>query len=88
MYPHGRNAEQFRLMVDAGMSPLDAIRSATLIAADLLGQQENIGEIAVGRFADIIAVRGNPLEDIDVLKDPHFVVKEGEIVLQKERQAN
>ena len=88
VYPHGRNAEQFRLMVDAGMSPLDAIRSATLIAADLLGQQENIGEIAVGRFADIIAVRGNPLEDIDVLKDPHFVVKEGEIVLQKERQAN
>ena len=88
VYPHGRNAEQFRLMVDAGMSPLDAIRSATLVAADLLGQQEDIGEIAVGRFADIIAVRGNPLEDIDVLQDPHFVVKEGDIVFRKEKLAN
>lgn len=84
VYPHGRNAEQFRLMVDAGMSHLDAIRSATIVAADLLGQQDSIGELAVGRYADFIAVRGNPLEDIDVLKDAHVVVKEGEIVFRKD----
>jgi imidazolonepropionase-like amidohydrolase len=84
VYPHGRNAEQFRLMVDAGMSHIDAIRSATIVAADLLGQQDNIGELAVGRYADFIAVRGNPLENIDVLKDARVVAKEGEIVLRKD----
>jgi len=85
IYPHGRNAEQFGLMVDAGMSHLDAIRSATVVAAALLDQQDNLGEIAVGRYADIIAVRGNPLENIDVLKDVYVVVKQGDIVFRKDQ---
>ncbi|WDI30026.1 amidohydrolase family protein [Hyphococcus flavus] len=80
VYPHGRNAEQFQLMIDAGMSSLDAIRSATIIAADLLNQQENIGEIKVGKYADFIAVRGNPLEDIRVLEDVDLVIKEGVVI--------
>lgn len=80
IYPHGRNAEQFQLMVDAGMTPLDAIRSATIVAADSLGRQEDIGEIAIGKNADIIAVRGNPLEDVRVLEDIHIVLKEGVMI--------
>lgn len=80
VYPHGRNAEQFELMVGAGMSPLEAIRSATILAADLLGQEDNIGEIAIGKYADIIAVSGNPLEDVSVLEDVKFVMKEGAVV--------
>ncbi len=77
VYPHGRNAEQFHLMIEAGMSPLEAIRSATIVAAELLGQEDKIGEIANGKYADLIAVRGNPLEDIRVLEDVVFVMKEG-----------
>lgn len=80
VYPHGRNAEQFNLMVGAGMSPLEAIRSATIVAADLLAQEDTVGEIAIGKYADIIAVRGNPLENIRVLEDVTFVMKEGVVV--------
>ena len=80
VYPHGRNAEQFQLMVAAGMSPLDAIRSATIVAADLLEQEQNLGEIAVGKYADIIAVRGNPLEDVRALEDVRVVLKEGIVI--------
>lgn len=80
VYPHGRNAEQFQLMVDAGMSALEAIRSATIVAADLLGQEEKIGEIGIGKYADLIAVRGNPLENVRVLEHVDFVMKEGVVI--------
>lgn len=83
VYPHGRNAEQFQLMVDAGMAPIDAIRSATIVAADLLGAKSGVGEIAIGKYADIIAVRGNPLENVRVFEDVDFVMKGGVVVADR-----
>ncbi|WP_223789746.1 metal-dependent hydrolase family protein [Marinicella meishanensis] len=80
VYPHGRNAEQFQLMVDAGMSPIDAIRSATTWAAELLGQEQAVGQIQVGMHADLLAVQGDPLTDIGVLTKVQQVMKGGELV--------
>lgn len=79
VYPHGRNAEQFRLMVDAGMTALDAIRAATHKAAELIGIEKQAGEIKTGKWADLIAVKGNPLEDISELERVQFVMKAGQI---------
>jgi imidazolonepropionase-like amidohydrolase len=79
VYPHGRNAEQFRLMVEAGMAPEDAIRSATLWAAELIDIAGQVGSIQAGKWADLIAVEGNPLEDITVLEDVLFVMKGGKV---------
>lgn len=76
---HGDNAQEFGLMVGAGMSAIDAIVSATVNAADLLGESENLGSISVGKHADIIAVKGNPLEDVTLLEDVQFVMKGGEV---------
>lgn len=76
---HGDNAQEFALMVDGGMSPMEAIRSATLIAADLLFEAGNLGQIAPGMLADIVAVDGNPLEDITLLQNVSFVMKDGVI---------
>lgn len=75
--PHGENADEFVLMVNAGMSAADAIRSATINSAELLGVQEDIGTLEAGKLADLIAVSGNPLEDISTLTDVKFVMKEG-----------
>ena len=69
-------------MVDAGMSPKDAILSATLFAADLLGEKENLGSIEPGKYADIVAVSSDPLEDIKVLETIDFVMKGGEVIKQ------
>ena len=77
VYKHGLNAKEFEFMVKAGMPPIDAIRSATIYAADLLGLSDQIGSIEAGKLADIIAVNGNPLEDIKVLQDVSFVMKDG-----------
>ena len=77
---HGSNAEEFELMVKYGMKPMDAIKSATSVAAELLGWQDKIGSIEPGKLADIIAVKGDPLKDISVLKDVKFVMKDGKIV--------
>ena len=77
--PHGRGAEQLALMVEAGIAPLDAIRSATLVAAELLGIEESAGSLAVGKWADLIAVEGDPLTDISTLTDVRFVMKAGTI---------
>src|SRR5918996_1059518 len=74
---HGDNAQEFALMVDAGMSPEAAIRSATVGAADLLGRSDRIGTIAAGKDADIIAVDGDPLTDIRLLERIGFVMKHG-----------
>jgi imidazolonepropionase-like amidohydrolase len=76
--PHGQNASEFGALVARGMSPIDAIRAATLNAADLLGVSDR-GNIASGLLADVVAVRGNPLDDIRVLEDVRFVMKGGEI---------
>jgi imidazolonepropionase-like amidohydrolase len=77
--PHGSNARQFAFMVKYGMTPLQAIQSATVSAADLLGKSDLLGSIQPGKYADIIAVSGNPLEDVRLLENVKFVMKEGKI---------
>ena len=79
IYPHGRNAEQFNLMIKAGMKEIDAIKSATIIAAELIGIEDKTGSIEEGKWADIIAIKGNPLEDITLLEKVEFVMKDGKI---------
>jgi imidazolonepropionase-like amidohydrolase len=78
--PHGLNGRQFAVYVDAGMTPLQAIQSATVVAARLLRMEDKLGKLAKGCHGDVIAVRGNPLEDIRVLEAPVFVVKDGVVV--------
>jgi len=78
--PHGSNALEFVYMVEAGMPELEAIRSATMTSAELLGVQEDLGSIRPGKLADIIAVNGNPLEDIGLLQQVSFVMKDGRVV--------
>ena len=78
--PHGENADEFVMMVNAGMSPDDAIRSATITSAKLLGVEDSLGTVESGKLADLIAVSGNPLEDISILKKVNFVMKEGNVM--------
>jgi len=78
--PHGMNAQEFALMTGLGMSPAAALRSATSSSAALLGVDDRVGTIAAGKLADIIAVPGNPLEDIHQTEHVVFVMKEGAIV--------
>ena len=78
--PHGENAKEFKLMVEGGMSEKDAILTATIIAADLLGETERLGSIAKEKYADIVAVSENPLEDITILESIDFVMKGGKVI--------
>ena len=82
VYPHGNNGKQFAYMVQYGMTPMEAIQAATVNAAELLGWPGDVGAIEAGMYADIIAVRGNPLEDIRELEDVPFVMKGGEVFKQ------
>jgi imidazolonepropionase-like amidohydrolase len=82
--PHGINARQFAFMVKYGMTPLQAIQSATTSAADLIGKSDVLGSLQPGKYADIIAVSGNPLEDIRLLENVKFVMKEGRIYKQEQ----
>ena len=75
--PHGGNADEFELLVQAGMTPIEAIRSATLHAAMLLGVTENLGTVEPGKLADIVATPGNPVEDIALMTKVSFVMKNG-----------
>jgi imidazolonepropionase-like amidohydrolase len=77
VYPHGDNARQFEVMTGLGMSPMHAIKSATSVAAYHLGWSDRVGAIEAGRFGDLIAVKGNPLDDIRVLEQIDVVVKGG-----------
>jgi imidazolonepropionase-like amidohydrolase len=79
VYPHGWNAKQFAKMVEWGMTPMQAIQSATTGAADLIGWKTRVGQLAPGYFADLVAVKGDPLKDIIVLEKPEFVMKGGAI---------
>ena len=79
VYPHGDNARQFAFMVKYGMSPLQALQSATLVSAQLLGRDKDLGSIAVGKFADLVAVECDPLQDIECLRKVRGVVKEGRL---------
>ena len=80
MSRHGENAQEFAIMVRAGMTPMDAIRSATSRAADMLDATGDLGVIAPGAYADIIAVDTDPLRDIHALHNVSFVMKNGEVV--------
>ena len=80
IYPHGKNARQFAYMVKYGMTPMQAIQSATLVAADLLNWQQDVGAVSAGRFADMIAVDGDPIADITILEKTPVVMKGGAIV--------
>jgi len=80
--PHGINARQFAFMVKYGMTPMQAIQSATVNAADLIGHSELFGSIAAGKSADIIAVNGDPLADVRELEHVRFVMKEGKVYKQ------
>lgn len=80
VYPHGGNAKQFAYMVRYGMTPMQAIQSATIRAAELLGKEETLGSVRLGRFADLVAVKGDPIQDIRVLENLTHVMKDGKIV--------
>ena len=80
VYPHALNAHEFAVMVKLGMTPLAAIQAATVNAADLLAWSDRVGAIEPGRFADLIAVDGDPLQDITVLENVKLVMKGGEVV--------
>ena len=80
VYPHGQNAKQFAYMVRYGMTPMQAIQSATIRAAELLGKEKMLGAIAAGRFADLVAVKENPLTNITALENIALVMKDGKIV--------
>lgn len=80
VYPHGLNAHEFAVYVRLGMTPLQAIQTATVNDADLLGWSDKIGTIEPGKYADIIAVDGDPLKDVTTLQNVKFVMKGGEVV--------
>jgi len=79
VYPHGDNARQFAKMVEWGMKPIDAIQASTINAAELLGWSEKVGSLEKGRYADVIAVDGNPLADVKTLESVRFVMKGGKV---------
>lgn len=83
VYPHGLNAREFAVYVKLGMTPLHAIQTATVNAADLLGWSDRIGSLEAGKFADIIAVNGDPTKDVTLLENPVFVMKGGVVYKQK-----
>lgn len=79
VYPHGWNARQFKYMVKFGLTPMQAIQAATINASDLLGWKNKVGSIAPGKYADLIAVKNDPLADITTLEHVQFVMKGGEV---------
>jgi imidazolonepropionase-like amidohydrolase len=79
VYPHGWNAKQFSKHVEWGQTPMQALQSATINSADLLGWKDQIGSITPGKFADIVAVAGDPLQNISILEKIGFVMKDGTV---------
>ena len=77
VYPHGQNAHEFELMVQAGMPPLFTLQAATTHAAELLKHDKDLGSLSAGKLADVVAVPGNPVQDISLMKRVSFVMKEG-----------
>jgi imidazolonepropionase-like amidohydrolase len=79
VYPHGQNAHEFELMVGAGMPPMFTIQAATINAAQLLRHDKDLGTVAAGKIADVVAVPGNPIDDISLMKRVSFVMKDGAV---------
>jgi imidazolonepropionase-like amidohydrolase len=86
VYPHGRNGEEFHQMVDLGMKPIDALKAGTSSDAELLGLAEKIGTLEPNKLADVVAVPGNPLENIRETEHVLFVMKEG-VIYRNDRGA-
>lgn len=84
VYPHGRNAEEFHQMVDLGMKPMDALKAGTSADADLLGLADKIGTLEAGKLADVVAVPGDPVQNIRATEHTIFVMKEG-VVYKNEK---
>ena len=82
VYPHGLNARNFAWYLRCGMSPIDTIRTATTVAAEAMGWSDRVGSLAVGRYADLVAVEGDPLDDLTALERPMAVVKGGRRVFE------
>jgi imidazolonepropionase-like amidohydrolase len=80
VYPHGLNGREFEMMVEMGLTPLQAIQAGTVNAADLLGWAEKVGTIEPGKWADIVAVDGDPLRDVTALEHVKFVMKGGKVI--------
>jgi imidazolonepropionase-like amidohydrolase len=80
IYPHGWNARQLAYQVRFGQTPLEAIRSATATAAELLRMEDQVGTLAPGSYADLVAVAGDPLRDVRLLEDVRFVMKAGRVL--------
>ena len=80
VFPHGENANEFIYMVEAGMPAMEALRSATVYSAEMLKQEELLGSIKAGKYADIIATDGNPIDDIQSVLKVDFVMKGGVVV--------
>ena len=80
VFPHGQNAKEFALMTGLGMAPIDALRSATSVDADLLGVAQKLGTLEKGKLADIIAMPGDPTQDITATERVSFVMKDGKII--------
>jgi imidazolonepropionase-like amidohydrolase len=86
VYPHGRNPEEFHQMVDLGMKPIDALKAGTSADADLLGLADKIGTLEAGKLADVVAVPGDPLENIRATEHVFFVMKDG-VIYKNDRGA-
>jgi imidazolonepropionase-like amidohydrolase len=80
VFPHGQNAKEFKLMADLGMPPIDALKSATVTDAELLGISQKLGTFEKGKLADVIAMPGDPTQDITATERVSFVMKEGKII--------
>src|SRR5881296_4620377 len=80
VFPHGQNAKEFKLMADLGMSPIDALKSATASDAELIGISQKLGTLEKGKLADLIAMPGDPTQDITATERVTFVMKEGKII--------
>lgn len=86
VYPHGQNAHEFELMVQAGMPPMFTLQAATMHGAELLKHDKDLGSLTAGKLADLVAVPGNPLDDISIMKRVSFVMKDG-VVYKKDGKA-
>ena len=82
VYPHGLNAREFAVLVRMGLTPMQAIQTATVNASKLVGRADSIGAVEAGKFADLIAVEGDPTKDVTELERIKFVMKGG-VVVQK-----
>jgi len=80
VFPHGNQVHEFKIYVDEGMTPMQAIQTATRVAAECIGWEKKVGTVEPGRYADLIAVRGNPLTDITELERVRWVMKGGKVV--------